>query len=65
VKWHKGTRVALLALAAYVGVGLVTGVLLITTGPRSDFHWLGTLMAAVLWWPVLLFGTIIYFLSHR
>jgi hypothetical protein len=52
-------------LGAYFGVGLVYGVFLILTGTRSDYHWLGTLMAAVIWWPGLLVGNAIYFFTHR
>jgi hypothetical protein len=46
-------------------VGLAYGVFLILTRTRSDYHWLGTLMAAVLWWPALLLGNVIYFFTHR
>lgn len=52
-------------LGAYFGVGLAYGVFLILTRTRSDYHWLGTLMAAVLWWPALLLGNVIYFFTHR
>lgn len=55
----------LAALATYFAAGLILGVARIVTGPRSDFHWLGILLVSALWWPALLLGTIVYFLTHR
>ena len=58
-------RIVLLAVVGYFCMGLITGVVLIRTGGPSDYHWLGTLMVSILWWPALLFGTVVYFLIHR